>query len=237
MYPRVVSMSCKINSGSNIVVAGLFGALFLASTAQADIVIPMNSIILETHMYFSDRAKKAFRASNVTPQPVGTSSGSFEDHIILPASKLAIGPGAKSKGIATYAWGDGCGIKLNRQMDDGSAAWVVMANIAIDYKANQVIADFTIPGVPTAKKVPLYDFKLDTPLAIKYKFPISITGKEVMYNMYLTEKAKDFQMAGLQYEDFVRTAVLDKTDFGQGVNVLDFRFRPRPLSTKPYVVN
>jgi hypothetical protein len=220
-------MSSKTTLRTSIVMAGLLAA----SAAQADITIPVNSLVVNCVQAFSDRAQKGFRASNVSLQALGNATQSGTT-ITFPVTKLVIGSGLKIV-IGTAV---GAALKLSRPMDDGSEAWIVLANLWLDYRANQVVADVTIPGAPTVKNATIYNFKVDTPLALKYKFPLSITGHEVLNKLMLTEQSKDLHMAGLQYEDYIRPGVLDTTDFGTLTQDLLLKFRSRPLSTKPYIV-
>ncbi len=222
-------MGLKLTLRSSLVVAGLV----VASAAQANLTIPVNALVANSVQAFSDRANKAFKASSVTVQALGNASevaGAPLPTFSFPITTITIGSGLKIvKGDAK-----GSALKLSRAMDDGSEAWVVIANFTLDYNAKQVLADTTIPGVPTVKQTPIYNFSVATPLALKYKFPLTITGHEVLDKLMLTETAKDSMMNGLVLDDYIRTAVLDTTDFGTLTQDIQVKFRAKPVSMTPY---
>lgn len=224
-------MGFKLTLRASLVVAGLVAA----SAAQANLTIPANALVADSVQAFSDRATKAFKASSVTVQGLGNATavaGAPLPAFSFPITSITVGSGLKIvKGDAK-----GSALKLTRAMDDGSEAYVVIANFTLDYNAKQVLADTTIPGVPTVKQTPIYNFNVATPLALKYKFPLTITGHEVLDKLMLTETAKDSMMAGLMLEDFIRSAVLDTTDFGTLTQDIQVKFRSKPVSTTPYTV-
>jgi len=225
-------MSFSMTLRSSIAVA----SLALASVAHAgNTTIVTNALVADSVQAFSDTATKAFKLTSTVVSGAGNTvtvtsatlpTFSFPITSITVDSKLNIVKG-DAKGSA---------LKFVRAMDDGSQAWVVLANFTIDYSAKKVLADTTIPGVPTVKQQAIYDFNTNTPLSIKYKFPLAIVGHEVLDTLKLTEETKDSFLAGLQLEDYLR-AVLDKTDFGTLTQDVAVKLRPKAVSTKPYTVD
>lgn len=225
-------MSFSMTLRSAVAVA----SLALAGAAQAgNTTIVTNALVADSVQAFSDRATRAFKISSVTVSGLGNTTqveGAALPTFSFPITTITIDSKLKIvKGDAK-----GTGLKFNREMEDGSEAWVVLANFTIDYVAKKVLADTTIPGVPTAKQQAIYNFNTNTPLSIKYKFPLSILGHEVLDKLFLTEETKDSFMNGLQLEDFLRKAVLDSTDFGTLTQDIAVKLRPKPVSTKPYTV-
>ncbi len=225
-------MSFSMTLRSSIALA----SLALASVAHAgNTTIVTNVLVADSVQAFSDTANKAFKLTSTTVSGAGNTTTvtsaalptfSFPITSITVDSKLNIVKG-DAKGSA---------LKFVRAMEDGSQAWVVLANFTIDYSAKKVLADTTIPGVPTVKQQAIYDFNTNTPLSIKYKFPLSIVGHEVLDTLKLTEETKDSFLAGLQLDDYLR-AVLDKTDFGTLTQDVAVKLRPKAVSTKLYTVD
>lgn len=224
-------MGFKMTVRSSLIVAGLVAS----SVAHANLTIPSNALVADSVQAFSDRAAKAFKVQGVTVSGLGnttTVAGATLPTFSFPITSLTVNNSLK------VVSGDakGSALKLSRTLDDGSEAWVVIANFTIDYNTKQVLADTTIPGVPTVKQQAVYNFNIATPLALKYKFPLSITGHEVLDTLTLTEPAKDNMMAGLVLDDFIRAGVLDTTEFGTLTQDVQVKFRSKPVSTTLYTV-
>ncbi len=224
-------MDFKMTLRSSLIITGLVAS----SVAHANLTIPMNALVADSVQAFSDRANKAFSLQGVTVSALGNATavaGATLPTFSLPITSITINSSLK------IVSGDakGSALKLARTLDDGSEAWVVLANFTIDYNAKQVLADTTAAGVPTIKQQPVYNFNVATPLALKYKFPLSITGHEVLDHLMLTEQAKDSMMSGLVLDDYIRAGVLDTTDFGTLTQDVSVKFRAKPVSTTPYTV-
>jgi hypothetical protein len=224
-------MGFKINLRSTLVVA----ALAASTAAHADLTVPFAGLVGNSVQAFSDRANKAFTLQSVTVSALGNGTAvagatlpafNFPITSITVGSKLNIVSGAAS----------GSALKLSRTLDDGSEAFVVLANFTIDYNAKQVLADTTITGGAVVKQHAIYNFNIATPLALKYKFPLTITGHEVLDKLFLTEEAKDNMMAGLVLDDYIRAGVLDTTDFGTLTQDITVKTRAKAVPTAPYVV-
>lgn len=223
-------MGFKMTVRTSLIAAGLVAS----SLAHANLTIPSNGLVADSVQAFSDRANKAFRLQGVTVLPLGNATavaGATLPTFAFPITSITI------DGSLKVVSGDakGSALKLVRTLDDGSEAFVVIANFTLDYKAKQVLADTTIPGVPTFKQAAIYNFNVATPLALKYKFPLTITGHEVLDTLMLTEDAKDKMMEGLVLEDYIRTGVLDTTDFGTLTQDILVKTR-KAVSTTPYTV-
>ncbi len=65
---------------------------------------------------------------------------------------------------------------------------LTIANFYIDFKNNKVLADTTVIGSGVAQaKAPVYTFVKTQELALKYKFPLSITAKEQLGDLRLVD--------------------------------------------------
>lgn len=224
-------MGFKMITRSALIVSSLVAA----TAAHADLTVPSNALVADSIQAFSDRANKAFKVQGVTVTGLGNATTIVDAALptfSFPITSITVGSGLKIvKGDAK-----GSGLKLSRTLDDGTEAYVVIANFTINYVTKQVLADTTIPGVATAKQASVYNFNIATPLALKYKFPLSITGHEVLDTLMLTEEAKDKMMEGLVLEDYIRTGVLDTTDFGTLTQDIQVKLRAKPVSTKLYTM-
>ena len=114
---------------------------------------------------------------------------------------------------------------------------MTVANFEIDFINHMILADVTVanPGVPsvTTKKASVYSFNEASPLALKYKFPLTITGTQVLDKLFLTESAQQTMYTGLKLPK-VALGVLPTTDFGTVTQDIKVAFR-KAVSTAPYI--
>ena len=209
-------------------------SLLVAGTAANALTINSAGLVANSVQAFSVAALKAFNAVGVTVTPLGNATavaaapGSFSFPItsITVNSKLAITGGAAS----------GSALEIARDVYDEPTdsyyhSGVVVANFNINYTTKQVLADTTVGGATTAM-MPLYNFNIATPLGLKYKFPLTITGHEILDKLMLTPEAKAAMTAGLVLEGFETPSL--NNDFGTLTQDIKVTTR-KAVSTTPYV--
>jgi hypothetical protein len=213
----------------------LVAAMAAAGVAQAgNTTIKTTALVANSVQAFSTKAFNGFKVVSAKVAPLGTATavtGTATPTFNLPITSITVD--SKLKIVS----GDSKGSALEISRDvDGSKVGVILANFTIDYVNKKVLADTTILGQATIKQQPVYNFNVNSALSIKYKFPLSINGHEVLDKLFLTEEAKDAFMEGLVLDDFIRGGVLDVTDFGTLTQDVSIKFRPKAVSDKPYVV-
>jgi hypothetical protein len=109
---------------------------------------------------------------------------------------------------------------------------VTLANFTINYETKQVLADTTAKGGTTTTQMPLYNFNTQTPLALKYKFPLTITGNELLNDLRLTDQAKAAMISSLNLPVFA--VPLLNNDFGTLTQNISTNLRKKAVSTTPY---
>jgi len=203
------------------------------ATAHASLTIPVNALVANSVQAFSSDAMAAFSLQAVSVIPLGTATAvaGTDNAFNLPITTITIGSGLSiTKGDAR-----GSALQFSRTTTSGVNYAVTLANFTIDYTGKQVLADVTLKGnTTTAKQQAIYSFNTETPLAIKYKFPLSITAHEVLNQLMLTEDTKTSFMTGLKLPAFVRS-VLNTVDFGTLTQDIAVKFRAKPVSMTPYV--
>lgn len=205
-------------------------ALLAAGVSANALTLGTNALTANSVQQFSDESLQAFDLYATTVKPLGNaflpanSVGAFGFPItsITTDSKLNIASG-DAKGSALEIARDNKGTKVG----------VTLANFTINYVTKQVLADTTPVGGVTAKQAALYNFNTATPLALKYKFPLSITGHEVLDTLFLDPSAVNTFMTALALPSFAR-AVLEELDFGTLTQDIATKFRPKAVSNKPY---
>lgn len=167
----------------NVRSTAIAAALLVASAAASALTIPTNALVADSVQQFSQEALDGFELTGVTITPLGNAKAvaNTTDSFVFPItsitvdSKLHIAGGEASGSALEIAR-----IAPPRTPSAGQKIGIVLANFAIDYNAKKVFADFTPIGGVTAKKVGLFNFNVATPLGIKYKFPLTVTGREVL---------------------------------------------------------
>ena len=202
------------------------------ASAHANLTIPVNALVADSVQAFSSLAMDAFalQAVSVTALGNATAVAGTDNTFKLPITTITIGSGL------SIAKGDARGSALQfARTAKGVTHAVTLANFTIDYTRKQVLADVTLKGdTNTVKQQAIYNYNVQTPLGIKYKFPLSITAHEVLDTLMLTEETKTSFMTGLKLPAYIRS-VLDDTDFGSLTQDIAVKFRSKPVSTTPYV--
>ncbi len=211
-----------------------------AVSAHADLKIPFgwtssNSVqkfpvkVLQSYdlVYLEVRAKG--NTTSLGDVPAGLEVPNAASYS-FPVTEIVIGSNLKiAAGSAV-----GSALEFRRANDDGSAyLGVTISNFTLNYNTKQVWADAKAYGA-ASKRIAIYDFNVATPLALKYKFPLTVTGHEVLDQLKLTAAAKEVFVTGLQLEPWA--AVQLDQDFGTLTQDISTQTRkPKLASTKPYV--
>ena len=108
-----------------------------------------------------------------------------------------------------------------------AAAVYIVLLVLIRLSGKRTMGQFT-------PKMPLFNFTKLSELAIKYKFPLTITAQETLGTLKLTEEALVAQIQALEVNEFLARAVVPEIDFGTLYEDIKIKFR-KAVSTKPYV--
>lgn len=201
------------------------------ASAQAALTIPANSLVANSVQAFSQESLDAFDVGGVVVTPLGNATavdgvvGAFS----FPITSITISNSLK------IASGDAKGSALEiARTYRGVKYAVTVANFTINYDTKQVLADTTPLGGTTAKQAPLYNFNTATPLGIKYKFPLTITGHEVLDQLTLTDEMKATMTSALALTPVLKAALESITTFGTLTQDIAVKLRSKPVSTTPY---
>lgn len=210
------------------IAAALIGA---AASANA-LTIPANSLVADSVQAFSQESLDAFDVGGVTVTPLGNATavagatGAFS----FPITSITVSNSLK------IASGDAKGSALEIARMKGSTKYAVtVANFTINYDTKQVLADTTPLGGTTAKQAPLYNFNTATPLGLKYKFPLAITGHEVLDQLTLTPEMKATMVSSLALTPVLKAALESITTFGTLTQDIAVKLRAKAASTALYV--
>ncbi|MBI2731812.1 MAG: hypothetical protein HYX44_00380 [Aquabacterium sp.] len=203
------------------------------ASAHANLTIPANSLVANSVQAFSQESLDAFDVGGVVVTPLGNATavpnvaGAFS----LPITSITIDNSLKI--VAGDAKGSALEIsRVDRKL--GKVA-VTLANFTLNYKTKQVLADATPLGGTTTKQMAVYNFNVATPLGIKYKFPLTITGHEVLDQLTLTPEMSAMQKSALALNVVLSAALDSITTFGTLTQDILVKLRDKPVSTTPYV--
>ncbi len=204
--------------------------LTAAATSSQALTIPSQGLVSDSVQKFSANAMGGFRALGITVVPKGnaTAVAGTTDSFSFPITKIVIG----SKLNIESGSAVGSGLYITRANDDDVEVGITVANFSINYVTHQVLADTTPRGAATVVQQPLYNFTTATPLALKYKFPLTITGNEILNDLRLTPEAKASMTAGLELPVFALPTL--EYDFGSLTQNITFNARKPAASTTPY---
>ncbi|NBD22015.1 hypothetical protein GTZ97_15250 [Aquabacterium fontiphilum] len=217
-----------------VLAAGLAAA---SLSAQAlTLTIPTNFLVADSVQKFSAVAMDSFSVAGVQVIPLGnaTAVAGTDDAFRLPITTITISnfkiAGGDAKGSA---------LEISRIAPRGTPSvgkkvGITLANFTINYNTKQVLADITPLGGTTVRQAPLYNFNVATPLGLKYKFPLTVTGREVLDRLTLTQQTREAFISRLELKAF-EIGALDTVDtFGTLTQEIFLQFRARPVSTTPY---
>ena len=228
-----------IRLSAAVAAVGLF-----SQAALANLTIPTQFTVSNSVQAFPFENRQAFDLVNLTvsargttyvaaPGTPGESNGTVTAAAFgFPITKIVIGPRLNIvSGTAV-----GSALFFERFNDEtGRTLGFTLANFTINYDLKKVLADTTPVGGVTKPQMPIYDFTVNTPLALKYKFPLSVTGHEVLGNLKLTPQAKDVFRTVLELPEFTEFAL--EFDYGTLTQDISVKLRSRPITTRPYVAN
>lgn len=215
-------------------------ALFAVSAAHADLTIPFawtdsNSVqtFTQDNLDSFDLVHMSVVAKgNATAQgaPINGGSGSVNyQSYSFPITKIVIGGDLSIKSGQAA----GSALYFDRFDDDtGAVLGLTLANFTIDYVNKKVLADITPKGGTTAAQQQLYTFEVNTKLALKYKFPLTVTGHEVLDNLHLTEGAQAVFNSALVLPEIAQDAL--KFPYGTLTQDVSTNLRKKSISSTPY---
>ncbi|MBA4110641.1 MAG: hypothetical protein C0487_13735 [Leptothrix sp. (in: Bacteria)] len=220
-----------------------FAAATLAMAASANaLTINWSGLQGTSRLDFSANAISLFKANggkvvalgNTTPilETGATTAWSFS----LPITSITVTPSLKiGAGQASGSALDIVRRTLDEETGEVITSGIVLANFKLDYIGHQVLADATTHGATTQPMFAVYDFNTATPLALKYKFPLSITGREVLDKLKLTPAAVDLFATSLGLSGDAVISLVRDTDFGTLTQEIAVKVRKPAVSNKPYV--
>ena len=204
-----------------------------AFSAQA-LTIPTNSLQADSFQVFSDAALESYALFDVGIKALGNATpvAGTTNTFSLPVTSISI---ALSGGIKIEnGKATGSALEISRlDAKTGNKRGLTIANFTIDFAKNQVLADTTVIGGATQPQAPVYNFTKTQELALKYKFPLSISLKEQLGDLRLVDVNGTADALGIPRA--LADIVIPKIDFGV-INIdIGVAFRSKPVSTKPYV--
>lgn len=205
----------------------------LSAQAGTLLVLPLQGTQSNSVQTFSKVSMLAFKAVDITVEAKGNATGSATDPAVFtfPVTKVAIG--TKLNIASGSAVGSALFIsRIDYDLPEEPVYGVTLANFTINYETKQVLADTTTTGGVTQTQMPLYNFNTATPLALKYQFPLTVTGHEVLDQLFLTPQAKAAFTDGLKLPVFAIPQL--NNDFGTLTQDISTNLRKAAVSTKPY---
>ena len=211
--------------------------LVLAASANA-LTIDWTKMQGTSTLAFSENAISLFKANggklaalgNTTP--VGTTGWSFS----LPITSIEINGSLKiASGQASGSALDIIRRTINDETGEVTTTGIVLANFKLDYIAKKVLADTTPHGGATQPMFAVYTFNAATPLALKYKFPLTVTGHEVLDKLILTPAAVDVFASSLGLSGDAVLNLVATTEFGTLTQDISTNARKPAPSKTPYV--
>ena len=231
-------MQFSFSSLRTIALAAAVGAV--SFSAQADLTIPLNATVSDSVQAFPEPVMRAFKAVDILVEGKGTTSaldapgiGGNSSTFNFPITRIVIGPWLSIKsGSAVGSALVFTRVAYDEITDEESTKQLTLANFTIDYVGHRVLAATTHSG-KTIRQMPVYNFNTATPLGLRYKFPLAISGYEQLDQLYLTPEAKAAYTDGLALPIFALPSL--KNDFGTLTQTVTLKLRSRPISTRPYV--
>ncbi|HEX5311244.1 hypothetical protein [Aquabacterium sp.] len=200
-----------------------------AAASASALTIPTDFVQADSFQNFSDDALTQYDLFSITVTPLGNATptatvGSYN----LPVTSITINSSLK---IASGA-ASGSALEIAR-IYRGAKVGVTIANFKIDFINHKVLADFTPIGGTTIPQMAVYSFNEAQALTLKYKFPLSVTGTQILDKLYLIPEAIAPLANALKLPAFAPELMKD-TDFGK-INIIVKAGLRTPVSTKPYV--
>ncbi len=223
----------------------------VAASASA-LTLPTESLQANSVQAFSEKALKQNKLLGIEVTPLGNATATATsapdiDTLMqvtplgnatatattgaynLPVTSISVNSSLKVTSGAAV----GSALEISRLNDDLVKVGITLANFKINFETHQVLADVTPFGGVTVPQQAVYTFNEATPLNLKYKFPLTITGTQLLDKLFLTPAGIAALTSALELPEFAPD-LLVKTDFGT-INI-DVKVGTRKaVSTKPYV--
>lgn len=195
---------------------GLACALAVAVPAQAGIVttLPTAALDADSVFSFSSQAVTAMKLLDVSASGLGNAKATAGNAwaFDMPVTQVTVSANLLPLSLTPVS-GKATGSALGINGPDGS---LVLANFALDFKRNMLMADM-ITSAGTTKAMDLYSFHVANGLSLSTAGGLSM--KMSMDQMYMTTAARASFIDALQLPDFT-DAVMAKIDFGtMSVNI------------------
>lgn len=201
----------------------------VAASASA-LTLPTESLQANSVQAFSEKALKQNKLLGIEVTPLGNATAtSTAGAYNLPVTSISVNSSLK----VTSGSAVGSALEISRLNDDLVKVGITLANFKINFETHQVLADVTPFGGVTTAQQAVYTFNEATPLNLKYKFPLTITGTQLLDKLFLTPEGIAALTSALELPEFAPD-LLVKTDFG--TIAIDVKVGTRKaVSTKPYV--
>ena len=205
-------------------------ALTAAAASASALTIPTQSIQANSIQSFSEDALTQFALFDITVTPLGNATPANTDGSAfnLPVTSISISSSLKIASGAAV----GSALELAR-IYRGNKVGVTLANFKINFETSQVLADVTPIGGTTVAQMPIYTFNVAQKLSLKYTFPLTVTGTEVLDKLFLTPEALPVIVKSLALPAFAEP-LAKETDFGKITVDVKLGLR-KAVSTQPYV--
>lgn len=204
-------------------------ALATAAASASALTLPTEFLQANSIQSFSEDALGQYDLFAITVTPLGNATaagatGAFN----LPVTSITLNSSLKvSAGTAT-----GSALEIAR-IYRGNKVGVTIANFKIDFIGHKVLADVTPIGGVTIPQMAVYSFNEAIPLTLKYKFPLSITGTQLLDKLFLTPDGITTIAKALVLPAFA-PELMKTTDFGKIDIIVKVGLR-KAVSTRPYV--
>ena len=223
----------------------------VAASASA-LTLPTESLQANSVQAFSEKALTQNKLLGIEVTPLGNATATATTGAYnLPVTSISVNSSLKAPLVppgdprpvtsisvnsslkVTSGAAVGSALEISRLNDDLVKVGITLANFKINFETHQVLADVTPFGGVTVPQQAVYTFNEATPLNLKYKFPLTITGTQLLDKLFLTPAGIAALTSALELPEFAPD-LLVKTDFGT-INI-DVKVGTRKaVSTEPYV--
>ena len=215
--------------------AAAAAALMTVVGAAQALTLNTSALNANSTQTFSQGAIDAFGLYGTMVDAAGTATNAGNYSFVFPVTKVEIGSNLKP----TSGEASGAALKFTRTDSRGNLRTVYLANFRIDYTAKKVLADRTLVNLTNTavtENIEVYDFETQETLAMKYKFPLTISLNEKLSPLKLTTTAIESFILGLRLPngDLVR-ASLPTVDFGVLQQIIEITFRKKAVPDEPFV--
>jgi hypothetical protein len=216
--------------------AATAAALMTVVGAAQALTLNTSALNANSTQTFSEDAVGAFTTYATTVEAAGTTTDAGNYTFVLPVTKVVIGSSLKP----TSGDASGAALKFSRTSPaTGVTRSLYLANFRIDYTAGKVLADRSMldsTGTAVTENIEVYTFGTQEVLALKYKFPLSISLNEVLGPLTLSSAAIESFITGLKLPNagLVR-GTLPLVDFGTLRQLIEVSFRKKAVDNTPFV--